>query len=69
MPTPWRIEWPRRTDHDNSAQPRRNARLALLLGALTPAWTATAATLNWSDAASGTIALRFRHDLLAVLNS
>jgi hypothetical protein len=58
MPTPWRIKWPRRTDHDNSAHPRRNARLVQSLGALTPAWTATVATLDWSDAVSGTIALR-----------
>jgi len=35
----------------------RNWRFALLLGAIAPAWAATAATLDRSDAARGTIAL------------
>ena len=34
-----------------------NVRMALLLGALAPAWAATAATLDRSDAAGDTIAL------------
>ena len=49
MPTPWRIE-------TILAGLARNVRIALMLGALAPAWS-VAATLDRSDASGGTIAL------------